>query len=245
MAMLAMSWACIRVRDGTLESDEAPLFLPAAWVQHAMKKLKDGYLRFRTQVFPQWKDHFHLLRESQSPEILFITCADSRVVPNLIFQTEPGDMFLCRNAGNVVPPAGERPGGVSATIEYAVEVLKVAHIIICGHSDCGAIRAAMKPELTADLPITRPWLHYVESAQANAAGSYDFTGTDRDSRLRDLVCANVVGQLQNLRSQRAVAAGLQQGTLQTHGLYYDILSGQVEVYMPEERSFRPFEDLSA
>ena len=121
-----------------------------------MEKLIDGYLRFRADVFPQWKDHFHLLKESQSPRVLFITCADSRVVPSLIFQAEPGDMFLCRNAGNVVPPMGEAAGGVSATIEYAVEVLKVEHVIICGHSDCGAVRAALQPELTRNLPLVRP-----------------------------------------------------------------------------------------
>ena len=205
--------------------------------------LQEGYVRFRTEVFPQWKAHFQLLRESQSPEILFITCADSRVVPSLIFQTEPGDMFLCRNAGNVVPPAGERAGGVSATIEYAVEVLKVAHVIICGHSDCGAVRAAMQPQLSDDLPLVRPWLHYVESAQRSASGFFRFTGTDPESQLRDRVCANVVGQLQNLGTQPAVASALQGGTLQTHGMYYDIMTGEVEMYVPDQQLFRSFEAL--
>jgi carbonic anhydrase len=206
-----------------------------------MQKIIEGYLRFRAEVFPQWKDHFHLLAESQSPEILFITCADSRVVPSLIFQAEPGDMFLCRNAGNVVPPVGERAGGVSATIEYAVEVLRVRHIIICGHSDCGAVRAAMLPELTRALPLVQPWMHFVEEAQQKGLSALEQTANDPDARFREMVCANVVGQLANLRSQTSVAAGLAAGTLAVHGWYYDIMSGGVEVFVPSERGFFPLE----
>ncbi|HTW65655.1 MAG TPA: carbonic anhydrase, partial [Bryobacteraceae bacterium] len=99
-----------------------------------MKRLLDGYAKFHREVFPQWKDRFHLLAEMQKPDVLFITCADSRVVPTMICQTEPGDMFLCRTVGNVVPPHGYLPGGVSSTVEYAVEVLHVRDIIVCGHS---------------------------------------------------------------------------------------------------------------
>ena len=208
-----------------------------------MRKLVDGYVRFRTEVFPQWKDHFHLLAESQSPSILFITCSDSRIVPSLIFQTEPGDMFLCRNAGNVVPPAGERAGGVSATIEYAVEVLKVQHIIICGHSDCGAVRAAMQPERPRNLPLVEPWLHFVEDAQRKAGAALVAPEpVDPESHFQHLVCANVVGQLANLRTQAAVSRGLAQGTLQVHGWYYDILTGAVEAYLPGKKSFLPLEE---
>jgi carbonic anhydrase len=207
-----------------------------------MQKLIDGYLHFRAEVFPQWKDHFHLLAESQSPEILFITCADSRIVPNLIFQSEPGDLFLCRNAGNVVPPVGERAGGVSATIEYAVSVLKVRHVIICGHSDCGAVRAAARPELTRDLPLVEPWMKFVVDAQAKAGSLLECSAADGERLFKEQVCANVVGQLANLKTQTAVAAGLAAGTLEVHGWYYDILSGQVESYVPEKRLFVPLEE---
>jgi carbonic anhydrase len=210
-----------------------------------LQKLIEGYLRFRAEVFPQWKDHFHLLAESQAPKTLFITCADSRIVPSLIFQAEPGDMFLCRNAGNVVPPVGERAGGVSATIEYAVEVLRVEHVVICGHSDCGAVRAAARPELTAELPLVRPWMEYVTAAQNKAAALLDRSATDAEGQFRELVCANVVGQLANLRTQNAVAAGLAAGTLEVHGWYYDILTGAVEVYVPAERRFAPLESRSS
>ncbi|HEY0786357.1 MAG TPA: carbonic anhydrase [Acidobacteriaceae bacterium] len=206
-----------------------------------MQKLIDGYLRFRAEVFPQWKDHFHLLAESQSPEVLFITCSDSRIVPNLIFQSEPGDMFLCRNAGNVVPPAGERAGGVSATIEYAVEVLRVAHVILCGHSDCGAVRAARQPELSRNLPLVQPWLHYVQEAQRRGETLLHATKGEPASDLRHEVCANVVGQLLHLRTQPAVARGLAAGSLRVHGWYYDILTGAVEVYVPGQRRFLALE----
>src|SRR4051794_5748530 len=114
-----------------------------------MKQLLEGYRKFRRDVFPQRRERFHLLSDRQAPEVLFLTCADSRVVPDLILQTEPGDLFICRNVGNIVPPEGEIAGGVSATIEYAVQVLRVRHIIICGHSDCGAIKAALNKESLA------------------------------------------------------------------------------------------------
>ena len=210
-----------------------------------MHKLIEGYRRFRAEIFPGMRDHFHLLAESQSPQFLFITCCDSRVVPDLIFQTEPGDMFLCRNVGNVVPPAGELGrGGTSATIEYAVEVLKVPHIIICGHSDCGAVRAAMQPELARHLPLVRPWLHYVEEAQA--AGTRALPSTcNSDAELRECVHANVVGQLANLRTHASVARALAAHTLQIHGWYYDILSGAVEAYAPDQRAFVPLESTTA
>ena len=107
-----------------------------------MKQLIEGYKRFLVEVFPDKKSHFHLLSERQAPEVLFITCSDSRVVPDLILGTEPGDLFITRNAGNVVPVTSSDVDGVTATIEYAVEVLKVKHAILCGHSDCGALKAA-------------------------------------------------------------------------------------------------------
>jgi carbonic anhydrase len=206
-----------------------------------MQKLIDGYRRFHAEVFPGRRAEFHRLADSQSPEFLFITCSDSRVVPSLIFQTDPGDMFLCRNAGNVVPPAGERAGGVSATIEYAVKVLQVRHIIICGHSDCGAVRAAMEPQRVKQLPLVEPWLRFVEKAQWIAGDVEPASGDDQDKEVRHRVCANVVGQLANLRSQSSVAEGLSARTLEIHGWYYDIFSGAVEAFVPAERRFVPLD----
>lgn len=208
-----------------------------------MDRLLDGYRKFRAQVFPERKDHFRLLASGQSPEVLFITCADSRVVPDLILQSEPGDLFLCRNAGNVVPPGGQMAGGVSATIEYAVEVLKVKHVIICGHSDCGATKAALDPSQGLEkLPLTAQWLHFIESAWNYMPPDVP---EDESARHTALIHANVIAQLHHLKSHPEIAKGLEQGTIQVHGWYYDILTGDLEAYDPAQKMFVPIEQYAA
>jgi carbonic anhydrase len=121
-----------------------------------MKALVDGVKKFQQTAFPAHQDLFSELASGQSPEWLFVTCADSRIDPCLITQTKPGELFLCRNAGNIVPPFGEAMGGVSATIEYAVMALGVRHIIVCGHSDCGAMKGVLHPDKVAHLK-SRSW----------------------------------------------------------------------------------------
>jgi len=206
-----------------------------------MRRLLDGYARFRHEVFPQWKDHFHLLAELQKPDTLFITCADSRVVPTMIFQSEPGDLFLCRTAGNIVPPYGAMPGGVSATVEYAVEVLHVEHIVVCGHSDCGAVKAKFDRRDLSGLPITAQWLGFMD-----AAWNYldPACGDDPHAQYTSLIHANVVAQVEHLKTHPEVARRLEAGKLQVHGWYYDILTGAVEAYDEATRNFRPLEDLA-
>ena len=129
-----------------------------------MDKLIEGYRSFLSVVFPGRQGQFHLLADQQAPETLFITCSDSRIVPDLILQTQPGDIFITRNAGNVVPVGGNDVDGCTATIEYAVEVLKIKHAILCGHSDCGAMKAALSPKDIESLPKARRWLSHVEGA---------------------------------------------------------------------------------
>src|SRR5262245_46408318 len=131
----------------------------------AVVQLAERYAKFRREVFPQHQELFENLAASQSPSVLFVTCSDSRVVPDLILQSRPGDLFICRNAGNIIPPHGELAGGVSATIEYAVDVLQVRAIIVCGHSDCGAMRALLHPEKLTHLPTVARWLRQAESAR--------------------------------------------------------------------------------
>src|SRR5262245_41103473 len=130
-----------------------------------MERLLRGVTKFQTEVFPAQRPLFEGLASGQSPEALFITCADSRIVPQLITQSSPGDLFICRNAGNMVPPYGELHGGVSATIEYALCVLNVKHIIVCGHTDCGAMKGILHPEAVADMPTVRSWLAHGEVAR--------------------------------------------------------------------------------
>jgi carbonic anhydrase len=203
-----------------------------------MKRLLDGYSKFHHHIFPQRKEHFHLLSDRQSPEVLFLTCADSRVVPDLILQTEPGDLFICRDVGNIVPPSGELPGGVTATIEYAVQVLKVKHIIICGHSDCGAIKAAINKESLASLPHAGVWLRYLDSAWKYL----DAEERDAEAELLALIHANVIAQLENLKTHPEVSAALAENRLQIHGWFYDILTGTIEAYDPATGKFSPLED---
>jgi carbonic anhydrase len=200
-----------------------------------IERLLDGYRRFQRHVFPQRKEHFHLLSDRQAPDVLFLTCADSRVVPDLILQTEPGDLFICRNVGNIVPPKGEIAGGVTATIEYAVKVLRVKHIIICGHSDCGAIKASLNRESLATLPHAGVWLRYLESAQ----NYLDPKERDADAELLALIHANVIAQLENLKTHPEVSSALSDHSLEVHGWFYDILTGTIEAYDPAEGKFRP------
>ncbi|HYK37101.1 carbonic anhydrase [Alloacidobacterium sp.] len=205
-----------------------------------MKNLLKGYLQFRKDAFPQWKDHFKLLADRQAPDVLFITCADSRIVPSLILQAKPGDLFIARNVGNVVPPFGEMAGGNSATVEYAVEVLKVRHVIICGHSDCGAVKAVLQKKDVSRLPVTHQWLSYVEAAWQYRDPS-DPMG-DEQAQHTALIHANIVAQLHNLKTHPEVAAGLAKSTLQVHGWYYDIMTGAIEAYDQQTRKFAPLED---
>jgi carbonic anhydrase len=193
-----------------------------------MERLIEGHKRFLAEAFPARRDQFHLLAEGQQPETLFVTCADSRIVPDLILQSQPGDLFICRNAGNVIPRAGEPAGGVSATIEYAVQVLRVRHLIVCGHSDCGVIRALMNPGNLAGLDSVKDWLQHVEPAWAYVDEVERNAG--ELTRHTALTHANVLVQLDNLRTHEYIQRALAEKRLRIHGWYYDILSGRIERY---------------
>lgn len=200
-----------------------------------MQKLIEGHRRFLAEVFPAKKSHFHLLSEGQTPVWLFITCADSRVVPDLILGTEPGDLFISRSIGNVVPITSQDVDGVTATIEYSVEVLKVRHAIVCGHSDCGALKAALDHKSLANLPKARRWLEHVEAAFAYRQ---PLNPADGDSaELASLIRGNVVAQLMNLHAQPPVARAEAERRLTVHGWYYDILTGRIEEYDEKLKKF--------
>jgi len=202
-----------------------------------MDKLIEGHKRFLAEAFPARRGQFHLLAEGQAPGTLFVTCADSRIVPDLILQTEPGDLFICRNVGNVIPRAGEPAGGVSATVEYAVEALKVRQLIVCGHSDCGVIRALMAPQALDGLASVREWLQHVEPAWQYLDEVERNAG--ELTRHTALTHANVLVQLDNLRTHEYIRRALDDGRLQIHGWYYDILSGRIEQYEEVQGKFVP------
>jgi carbonic anhydrase len=202
-----------------------------------MERLIAGHKRFLAEVFPARRGQFHLLAETQSPEWLFITCSDSRVLPDLFLGTGPGDLFVTRNAGNVVPVSSHDVDGCTATIEYAVEVLKVKHAILCGHSDCGAMKAAFSRHGLENLPQARRWLQHVEEAFAYRQPLNPADGPGAE--LASLIRGNVVAQLLNLRAQPSVARAERQGRLTIHGWYYDILTSRIEQYDEQLRSFLP------
>jgi carbonic anhydrase len=187
-----------------------------------VEKFLGGISRFQKQVYPQHQELFEKLATGQRPEALFITCADSRIDPCLVTQTRPGELFICRVIGNIVPPYPDAIGGVSATIEYAVGVLRVPEVIVCGHTDCGVMRGALNPEALEAFPNVTAWLRYANVAQREPEPSPEF--------LLALTENNVVAQLQNLGSHPTVAARLSQGDLALHGWVYDIGAGAVTVY---------------
>lgn len=193
-----------------------------------MKRLIEGHRKFLAEVFPGKKSHFRLLAEGQAPEWLFITCADSRVLPDVILGTEPGDLFISRSIGNVVPITSHDVDGVTATIEYAVEVLKVRHAIVCGHSDCGALKAALDRKSLENLPKARRWLDHVQAAFAYRQPLNPADG--ESAELASLIRGNVVAQLKNLQAQIPVRHAIGEGRLTVHGWYYDILTGRIEEF---------------
>jgi carbonic anhydrase len=203
-----------------------------------MERLVQGHKRFRAEVFPERRSQFRLLADRQSPEWLFITCSDSRVLPDLILGTGPGDLFISRNAGNVVPLLNHEADGVTATIEYAVDVLKVKDAIVCGHSDCGAMKAALDQESLKKLPKAHRWLRHVESAFAHRQPLNPADG--EHAELASLIRGNVVAQLMNLREQPSVSRAIAEGRLRVHGWYYDILTGSIEEYDEAQRRFVPW-----
>jgi carbonic anhydrase len=201
-----------------------------------MDRLTKGVLRFEQEIYPKRKEFFDQLIAKQFPRALFITCSDSRVVPNELTDSEAGDLFTIRNAGNIVPPYGEAMGGVSATIEYAVMALGVRNIIICGHTRCGAMDAALHPEKVERMPIVKSWLNHAEAAR-RIVGAIEFSN-EHDQALR-MVEENVLAQLDNLRTHPSVAAKLAIGDMDLYGWVFDIETGHVTSFDGEEGEFVP------
>jgi carbonic anhydrase len=199
-----------------------------------------GVIRFQNEVFPEKKELFEKLSKGQTPEALFITCSDSRIETAMITQTDPGELFICRNAGNIVPPHMMYTGGMTASIEFAVAALKVPHIVICGHTECGAMKGALNPEGLDSLPHVKEWLGY--SRAAVEVVKEIAPDADAEERMRLLLEQNVILQLQHLRTHPSVAARLARGDLQLHGWVYDIRTGGVNAYDEERKAFVPVDE---
>jgi carbonic anhydrase len=205
-----------------------------------MRKLISGIVEFRELHLPRYAERFRDLAHAQSPDALFVTCSDSRVVPDLLASTDPGDLFTMRNVGNLVPPAtaeGVSIGDVSeaSAIEYAVLVLKVANIVVCGHSECGAMKAVLAPGVKPDAPNLEKWLHHASTAafRLQHEGALDATLQPHDQ----LSQLNVLVQLEHLMSYPIVRAQVAAGTLHLSGWWFDIATGNMYSYERASRSF--------
>lgn len=204
-----------------------------------LEELKAGIRKFRTEVYPDNKDTYvKAASEPQKPHALIVTCADSRIDPELITQSQPGDIFVTRNVGNLVPAYGEMLGGVSAVIEYAVSALKVQHVVICGHSDCGAMKGLLNPAGLEKLPTVKSWLTNAQAALsvANSLASKDDKPSDL---LRQLTEENVLLQMQHLRTHPSVAGAMAREELTISGWVYDIGKGEVRISADGGRVFEP------
>ncbi len=208
----------------------------------ALDRLLEGTQVFRREVFPQNRLLFEELARGQSPHTLFIACADSRVSPDLITQARPGELFVLRNIGNIVPGYGEMLGGVSAVVEYAVSALGVTDIVVCGHTDCGAMKALDDPlEARLDeMPTVRSWLQ--NAAAARTVARTLAARTEGADPMRLLIEQNVLLQLAHLRTHPSVAARMAEGRLFLHGWIYDIESGEIGVTDEATRTTIPVEE---
>lgn len=209
-----------------------------------MQKLVKGLHHFQSTVFSSQEHLFKRLAKGQHPLALFITCSDSRIDPNLMMQAEPGELFIMRNAGNIIPPYGASHGGEAATIEYAVSVLKVRDIIVCGHSHCGAMQGLLHPESVSELPAVKSWLAHADATARIMKENYTHI-TEPAARLTATVEENVLVQLENLRTHPAVAASLARQSLKIHGWVYKFETGSVFAFNPEESQFLPLSEAKA
>jgi len=199
-----------------------------------------GVVRFQKEAYPKKKALFERLSRGQSPEALFITCSDSRIETAMLTQTDPGALFICRNAGNIVPPhTSEHTGAMTASIEFAVAALNVPHIIICGHTECGAMQGVLDPVSIEALPHVGNWLGYAGKAAAHV--KQHGASLNEKARMQMLIERNVVIQLEHLRNHPAVAAALRKGAVTLHGWVYNIASGDVAAYDAARDAFAPFE----
>jgi carbonic anhydrase len=208
-------------------------------VDTVLEELKAGIRRFRTEVYPAQEETYRkAVSQPQAPHALFVTCADSRIDPELITQSGPGSLFVTRNVGNLVPAYGEMLGGVSAVIEYAVTALKVRHVVVCGHSDCGAMKGLLNPEAIEKMPTVQRWLRNADAALsvASSLAERDEKPTELMQRLTE---ENVLLQLQHLRTHPSVAGAMAREELTISGWVYDIGRGEVRISVNGRRVFEP------
>jgi carbonic anhydrase len=211
--------------------------------KQALDKLASGVHKFQTEAFPERRWQFEALGHQQHPIAMFFTCADSRIVPNLILQTEPGEVFTERTPGNIVPKYSEHVGGVTASMEFAIVALQVPLLIVCGHTDCGIVKALLEPEKAAGMPAVQTWMRHALPARERLI--CDHGSASREEKLRLLTEYNVLAQVENLKTHPAVESRLAAGKLEVQGWIYDIANGTVFAADPQSGLFKPLAGTSA
>lgn len=201
------------------------------------KQFKKKYSKKYSTLFQR------LVTQGQSPKTLFITCSDSRIVPNLITYTKPGDLFIARNIGNFIPPfdPDSQASATPAVIEYAISVLNVDNVIICGHTDCGACKSLHQdiPEDDIEMTHIKKWLKFGENAKEQAMA---FVGNkDLDALYSATEKFNIIDQLKNLLTYPAVKRKVAEGEIFVQGWYYHLDKGELEYFDPIEHRFMPLE----
>jgi carbonic anhydrase len=208
-------------------------------VNKVLEQLKGGIRQFQSDVYPEKREaYLKAASTPQKPHTLIVTCADSRIDPELITQSGPGELFVTRNVGNLVPAYGEMMGGVSAVIEYAVTALKVRHVAVCGHSDCGAMKGLLHPESLETMPTVKSWLKNGHAA-LSVALSLGLRDESPSDLLRRLTEENVLLQLQHLRTHPSVAGAMAREELTISAWVYDIGTGKVRISEDGARAFHP------
>ena len=203
-----------------------------------MKKLIRGLDKFRQTYVNSHQELLEQLSHGQNPRVLFIACSDSRVDPNLITDTDIGELFVIRNAGNIIPPYGAANGGEGGTIEYAISALGIEQVVICGHSNCGAMKGLLKlNKLQKDMPLVYDWLKHAESTRRLVMENYPhYKG---DDLMEVLVAENVLIQIENLKTYPIVRARLHQGRLKIYPWIYNIETGNVLAYDARTHTYIP------
>jgi carbonic anhydrase len=203
-----------------------------------MKKLIKGLREFQTNYVSTHRDLLEQLSHGQKPKFLFITCSDSRIDPNLITQTDIGELFVIRNAGNIIPPYGAANGGEGASVEYAINALGITQIIVCGHSHCGAMKGLLKlNELQEDMPLVYDWLKHTEATRRLLKENYDeYSG---DELLEIAIAENILTQIENLKTYPVIHSRLFSGDLKIYAWIYYLETGEVLAYDPETRDYVP------
>ena len=203
--------------------------------QEALAKIVQGVAKFQREVYPAQRQLFEKMKHGQQPIAMFFTCADSRVDPAMLMQSRPGEIFIERTPGNIAPKYSDHVGGVTASVEYALLALHVPLIIVCGHTDCGVVKALLEPEQAAGMPALQSWMrHSLASRERLLREDRD---TPTEEKLGLLTEYNVLTQLENLQTHPAVAAALSRGDLALQGWVYDIAAGSISAAEPESGRF--------